>query len=285
MFLVRFIRGLIALIVIGPTVICLNIIQASTVVLLPFSPILGRKINLWCCWAWFELLQIALQNVVGIQMIHTGDPTRDENAFVIANHQAMVDIPALLSVARKAGYMQHTKWFVKYNLRYSPGVGWGMNFLDYIFVKRNWAADRERVLATFSNIRKSPFPFWIVSFLEGTRATASKIKRSQTFAKKNNLPVLEHVMLPRAKGFTATMEGIEGRIAAIYDFTIAYEEIPAPNLLKVFFGKVKRIHIHVKRFDAGDVPTSEEARSQWVLSRFLEKEERLKKFRKDFYLS
>lgn len=41
------------------------------------------------------------------------------------------------------------KWMVKDIIKYVPGVGWGMLFLDCIFVKRDWTTDKESIRKTF----------------------------------------------------------------------------------------------------------------------------------------
>ena len=79
-------------------------------------------------------------------MVISGDELpQTENAVVIANHQSMTDVQALFLLARKAGRLGDLKWFVKNSLKYVPGIGWGMVFLDCLFVKRDWTADRRRI--------------------------------------------------------------------------------------------------------------------------------------------
>ncbi len=39
-------------------------------------------------------------------------------------------------------------------------------------------------------------------FAEGTRLSQQKLEASQEYAKKNNMPVLKHHLLPRTRGFT-----------------------------------------------------------------------------------
>jgi hypothetical protein len=42
--------------------------------------------------------------------------------------------------------------------------------------------------------------------------------RSQQFAEKHGLPILNNVLLPRTKGFTACMDSLQGSLDAGYNF-------------------------------------------------------------------
>jgi hypothetical protein len=131
------------------------------------------------------------------------------------------------------------------------------------------------VLQTFQRIRSHETPFWVVSFLEGTRATAKKVERSQAFGRKQGLPHLTRVMLPRTKGFEATLEGLGQLNRAIYIATIAYEGKP-PSLPQLFFGPVKRVHVHLRRYTSW--PQEASAQSEWIIERYKEKDELLNRF-------
>jgi 1-acyl-sn-glycerol-3-phosphate acyltransferase len=253
-----------------------NALQMLSLAFLPLSPALFRYLNRRISGGWFGLLRISFETLLRVEVRQTGTPLPwRENAFLIANHQAMADIPILVALAARSGRMGDLKWFVKDPLKWVPGIGWGMRFLDCLFVKRNWTADREMVERVFARIREKRIPFWIVSFLEGTRATPAKLARSQAFARKQGLPHLEYVMVPRTKGFEATLQGLHGANRAIYDATIAYEEA-APSLTRLFFGPVKRVHVHTRRYT--EWPVTAEERARWITERFVEKDKLLAHF-------
>jgi 1-acyl-sn-glycerol-3-phosphate acyltransferase len=258
------------------SILLANLLQMASLVVAPFSAKAFRALNRFICNSWFGFLRWSLESAIGVEFRQTGDtyPWR-ENGFLIANHQAMADIPGLIAIAHRSGRMGDLKWFVKDPLKWVPGIGWGMRFLDCLFVKRNWTADKAKVTATFAKIRDESIPFWVVSFLEGTRLTPAKLARSQAFAAKQGLPKLDHVMLPRTKGFEATLEGLGATNQAVYDATIAYEG-PAPSLLELFFS-VERVHIHTRRFTQW--PVSREEKAAWVIQRYVEKDELLKGFK------
>lgn len=276
-----FLRGLCGFLFLAVTILLLNSFQMLSLLLVPFSRKLVWWMNRIACGTWYRFLCRTLVYWQRTEVVQSGDtlPLK-ENVFIFANHQSMSDIPALLEIARRCKRVQDTKWFVKDPLKWVPGIGWGLLFLDTLYVKRNWMADKEKVTATFARLRSSERPFWVVSFLEGTRATPAKIHRSQEFARKAGLPVLSRVQLPRTKGFEATLEGIDGLYDAVYDMTIGYEG-PPPPLSKLFFTRVDRIHVHVKRYPAKDIPRDAKARGDWAIQRFVEKDALMERFQKE----
>jgi 1-acyl-sn-glycerol-3-phosphate acyltransferase len=267
----------------GSLIAC-NALQMLTLLVRPLSGKAFRAANCLMARAWFNLLSFTLQKVLRVRFVLTGDnlPAR-ENAFVVANHQSQADIPALVSAASRYGRAGDLKWFVKYPLKWVPGVGWGMQFLDCIFVKRNWSADKDKILATFARLREHRIPFWVLSFVEGTRMTPAKLARSQEYQQKAGLPVLRYVMSPRTRGFEATLEGLGTMTDAVYDFTIAFEGYRpgcVPGLGALFFGPVDEVHVHVDRFPLAAIPASREGRVQWITDRFAAKDERLRLFQR-----
>lgn len=278
---------LLALLAIPPLLgylLLLNVLQVLSAVLL--APVWGsgfRAVNRLCARSWFNCLSFTLERVLGVEFRVTGDslPPR-ENAFVIANHQSGCDIPALVVLATRCRRAGDLKWFVKDPIKWVPGIGWGMQFLDCIFVKRNWTADKDKILATFERLRTHRVPFWILSFVEGTRLTPAKMERSQAYCRKAGLPVPRFSMSPRTRGFEATLEGLGALTDAVYDVTIAFEGYEVglvPGLKELFFGRMDRVHVHVRRYAATGLPQEREGRVAWVLARFEEKDALLGRFR------
>ena len=155
------IKAVPALILLFATLIVLNLVQTASLVLLPFSRKTFRAFNRWCANFWWGWCVSAARLLHGVRIEVTGDPVPDrENALVLANHQQMPDITFLMFCARSKDRLGDMKWFVKDLIKYVPGVGWGLLFLDCPFVKRNWAADRESNARTFTQQVKGPVPEW-----------------------------------------------------------------------------------------------------------------------------
>ncbi len=268
----RFFRGILATIILGGSLFLANSIQVLTLALLPVSKRLFRRSNERICGLWNRLLAFTVLHITGAKIHFSGDaPVKGESAFFIANHQCMADIPVIVTYVARMEMLDFLKWFVKDILKWVPGFGWAMWFLDSIFLKRNWNRDSASVALTFDRIRRYGARFICISFVEGTRATPEKKERSRGFARQKGLPVLEHVMVPRTKGFTATLEGLGSDLTAVYDLTLKFRGSP-PGLYRFFFGPRPEIWVHVKRWPRELLPSKESEQAAWLVDRFREKD-------------
>jgi 1-acyl-sn-glycerol-3-phosphate acyltransferase len=258
--------------------IVVNLVQTASLAIKPFSSRAFRRFNRWCADFWWGGCVLFSERVNGQTIVISGEELPgDENVLVLANHQQMPDITTIMSVARGRGRLGDLKFFVKHALKWVPGVGWGMQFLNCPFLKRDWSADREKINATFSTLVNERIPMWLVSFVEGTRATEAKIRASADWAVERGLEPTRHVLIPRTKGFVASVEGLGGHLHAIYDFTIGYVG-GVPTLWQHITGQVKRIHVHVRRFPADELPRLEAELKQWLMDRFYEKDALLEEY-------
>ncbi len=255
-----------------------NALQTLSTVLLPVSPQTFRAFNRWAAnvwWGWCVTGSKKLNHVT-LQVTGQDVPPR-ENAIVVINHQNMPDITFLMDYARSKDRLGDMKWMVKDPIKYVPGVGWGMLFIDCVFVKRNWTADKDSILATFARLRDNQVPVWLLSFSEGTRFTPEKLERSRKYAREHGLYEPRHTLVPRTKGFVATVQGLRDHVDAVYDLTLGYEK-GVPTLWQFVRGFAPRAHLHVRRHAIDTLPTDEAELSQWLYRSFQEKDELLEHF-------
>jgi 1-acyl-sn-glycerol-3-phosphate acyltransferase len=258
-----------------------NLVQTLSLVCLPFSRKLFRRINRFCADFWWGACVSAAQRLHGIHVIVTGDPVpADDQAIVVANHQQMPDILVLMMFARTKRRLGDMKWFVKDAIKFVPGAGWGMACLDCIYVKRHWETDRGKIKSIFSKFLEDRISIWLISFVEGTRITQTKLKKSQEFALAHQLPELGHVLLPRTKGFVASLEGLKGHVNAVYDMTIGYPH-GIPTLWQVITGVATVFHLHIRRFPVSSLPIDPVEQSQWLIQRFVAKDALLAEFERN----
>ncbi len=260
------------------TLLFFNVLQMLSYVLVPFSKPAFRKVNTTLAGTWWGWCVLAVERLRGTRLVLTGDeiPPR-ENAVVISNHQQMPDIVAVMMLAKPRGMLGHLKFFVKDPLKWVPGMGWGMVFLGCVFVRRRWTEDRGRIERAFAAIVGERLPVWLVTYPEGTRLTRAKLERARRFAEERGLTPPRHTLVPRTKGFAATVEALRGHVAAVYDLTVGYEE-GVPTLWQLALGQVRRIHMHARRFPIETLPEGREALAAWLLERFREKDDRLEHF-------
>ena len=254
----------------------LNVLQMVSVIIYPLSPKLFRSINTWFARSIWGIWIVMAEKLARMDVKFTGDDIpRGENAVLMCNHQSMADILLIICFAWRCGRLGNLKFFVKDEFKYVPGPGWGMLFLDCIFVKRNWTQDKAGILALFAKFIKHRIPIFLISFLEGTRLTPSKLKSAQKFAEERGLYVPQHTLVPRTKGFVASMHGLNQHIDAVYDLTIGYTG-KTPALLDCFKVKVPKVDVHVRRYPVGDLPIGDDdALNQWVFDRYEEKDKLL----------
>ena len=273
--LLGLVKGLISATFLFISLIIINFLQCLSLLTLPFSRILFRSINRFFANVWWSACDLWAEHWWKINVQFLGDKVPEkENALLVSNHQDMADITSLFRIARSKKRLGDIKWFVKDFLKFVPGIGWGMIFLDCIFLKRNWDRDKKHVNDMFSKFEKYDIPIWAISFVEGTRLRPNKLTKSQTYAKRNGLIPLKHLLTPRTKGFTATVIGLRNHLDAVYDVTIIYND-GVPTLWQWAQGYVKSVNIHIKRFSIEDLPVSQEDLSSWLLKRFKIKDELL----------
>ncbi len=255
-----------------------NAAQTASLAVRPISRATFRKFNRWVANTWWGWCVTGSKTIYNTNIVVTGDSIpHGENALVFANHQQMPDITFLMDYARTKDRLGDLKWFAKEIIKYVPGVGWGMWFLDCPFLKRNWNDDRRSILETFARLRDDRVPMWLVTFPEGTRLTASKIEKSRRYATEHGLHALDHVQLPRTKGFVASIVGLRGHITAVYDITIGYER-GVPTLWQFIQGYARRAHLHVQRYPIETLPQDDDGLATWLTDRFVEKDRLLNEF-------
>jgi 1-acyl-sn-glycerol-3-phosphate acyltransferase len=269
--LAKAVRGWLTIVLVCLALIPVNICQLMTLFVLPFSRRRFMQLNMaikqfycgfvaqgagWC----------------GNSLIVTGDLPRQENAIVFANHQSMIDIILLWRWSYDAQTVGWIKWFAKDVLKYVPGLGWGMMFVNTLFVKRDWAKDAGSIRATFAKLREQKLPTWLVIFPEGTRMKPSKFASSRAYAQRKGLPVFDHVLIPRGKGIHACLQGMSGHLAAVYDVTIQYDG-GVPSALHFFTVGGYKARLHAIRHEISSIPDRERDLNQWLLGVFVKKDQ------------
>lgn len=251
-----------------------NLAQMLSLMILPFSRKEFMRFNMGVNQSFCSLVgRVAI--ACGNKLVLTGDQPRNENAIAFGNHQSMIDIIMVWRWMAPYGMAGWIRWFAKYELKYVPGLGWGMQFLNTLFVKRDWSKDANSIKETFATLRDSHLPTWLVIFPEGTRLKPDKLKSSQDYARRKGLPQMERVLIPRGKGFYASLNGLEGVLNSAYDLTFKYEgEIP--GLYRFFTRGGCVVHLHSTRYEIKDIPRRERDLNSWLLERFQEKDRHLK---------
>ena len=260
------------------SLLAFNVAQTASLVMVPFSRRSFRRFNRWCANTWWGWCVVAAEKFNRLQIVVTGeDLPPDDNALVVSNHQQMPDIVTLMFLAKSKRRLGDLKFFVKQPLKWIPGLGWGLQYLNCPFLRRDWTQDRATIRRTFETLVQERIPMWLVSFAEGTRATPEKIRKSAEWATERGIAATRHVMIPRTKGFVATIDGLGDHLHAVYDVTIGYVE-GVPTLWQLITGSVHQIHVHVRRFPSEELPRLEVELREWLFARYREKDRLLEHF-------
>lgn len=264
-------KSFVAIIVVGASFGTLNVFQMATLPVRLFSVTTFRKLLFVYAKYCAGICHWWMMSVYKFNPKFNFDKLPDgENALVIANHQAFADIIAIMQLSVILGRPGDLKYFVKDSLKWLPGPGWSLWFYDSIFLKRNWNSDTQVIAKSFEHIKKHELPFLLMTFPEGTRLTAKKLKSSQEFMKSRGMVPFTKCLFPRSKGFEATLSELTNEIDAIYDLTIDYGG-RAPSFWNFVSGDFGNYTLTVKRYPFSEIPNKPELQRQWLVERFREK--------------
>jgi 1-acyl-sn-glycerol-3-phosphate acyltransferase len=255
-----------------------NLLQLLTLLIRPFTRRGFLRANTAIARTLLTRLGGLAERLHRLRVVQSGAPIPSgENALVLVNHQSSIDINCVFSFAWRHHRLGELRWFAKAPLARVPGIGWGLRFLDTIFVTRAWEQDQRRIAEVFGRMREAELPFWLLLFPEGARQTPSKLAESRAHEARLGLEPLSALMLPRTRGFVATLSQLRDRTHAVYDLTIAYPG-GVPTLWALLCGFVRSVHLHVRRFPIAELPRSEAELEAWLFQRWREKDELLVSF-------
>ena len=171
---------------------------------------------------------------------------------------------------------------LKESLKRIPVLGWGMQFCQFIFLKRNWEKDKPRMAAHLQKFNKPNLPMWLLMFPEGTNLADSTRERSKQWAAKNGIDDMKHQLLPRSTGLQFCLQQLRNTTEWVYDCTIAYEGVPrgefAQDIYTVkasYFGgrPPKSVNMYWRRFAISSIPLDDDrAFEHWLRARWTEKD-------------
>ncbi|OVA12264.1 Phospholipid/glycerol acyltransferase [Macleaya cordata] len=261
-----------------------NLIQAACFVLVrPVSKSLYRRINrvvaelLWLELVWLIDWWAHVKNMLVLNLKFENFPGK-EHALLIANHRSDIDWLVGWVLAQRSGCLGSALAVMKKSSKFLPVIGWSMWFSEYLFLERSWAKDEITLKSGLQRLKDFPRPFWLALFVEGTRFTQAKLLAAQEYATSAGLPVPRNVLIPRTKGFVASVSNMRSFVPAIYDATVAVpKNQPAPTMLRILKGQPSVVHVHIKRHLMKELPETEDGVAQWCRDIFVAKDALLDK--------
>ncbi|NWR47600.1 LGAT1 acyltransferase, partial [Regulus satrapa] len=246
-------------------------------------------------WGWWA----------GYTVVEWGDDVKavsEDEAMVLVNHQATGDVCTLMMCLQDKGtVVRQMMWLMDHIFKYTNFGIVSLIHGDFFIRQGRTHRDQQLVLLKdhLEKYYRSRDRKWIVLFPEGGFLRKRR-ETSQAFAKKNNLPFLKHVTLPRLgatqvilKTLVAPQEngtpsggdavGKESKskgLQWVIDTTIAYPKAEPIDIQTWILGyrQPTVTHVHYRIFPVKDVPAEPEALTNWLYQRFIEKEDLLTHF-------
>ena len=207
---------------------------------------------------------------------------------MMANHQLYTDWLYLWWISYTNNMHGYIYIIMKESLKNIPIFGWGAQFYNFIFLKRDWEMDKKRFEEHLNVLNDAKKPMWVLIFPEGTNLAKSTREKSKEWAKKNGLVDMKHQLLPRSKGLQFCLKNLKETTEWLYDCTIGYEGIPPGQFgqdiftlrSSMFEGRPpKSVNMHFRRFKISDIPIDSDKKFEvWLRNRWREKDYLLEHF-------
>lgn len=244
----------------------------------------------------------------GYDIIEHGDDIQkaiSDRTLVIANHQSTGDVPILMTTFNaKQNVLPNIMWIMDKVFKYTNfGV---VSILHEDFFISSGRKKREESLRHLTkHLKESYIPLdrkWMILFPEGG-FLCKRREVSQNYAKKNNLPILENVSLPRVGAIQTIFDTVgptqnnnsnqqlnsrssmtisKPEISWVLDITIAYPQGKPIDLPTIITGSRPPCEtvLFYRLFPSSVVPREPELLSKWLHDRWVEKESLLENFYK-----
>lgn len=192
--------------------------------------------------------------------------SREKRYLIVANHQSWVDIFVMHALFHPR--TPFLTFFLKKQLIWVPffGVIWWT--LGFPFMKRHSSAyleqhpeKRGEDLKTTRRLCASlkGRPYAIINFVEGTRRTHEKAKKSP----------YQHLLAPKAGGIATALEALDYEFDHILDVTIAYTT-PRHAFGDLLAGRVGRVVARIAEIPLSEVPKGDYFQDEAHAARFRE---------------
>ncbi|CAO1349935.1 unnamed protein product [Diamesa serratosioi] len=245
----------------------------------PFSKTIYRKILYYLCYSFHCQLVCVGEWWSGSKLIvyiskEDMKLSGTEHVLLVMNHTYEVDWLFGWMYCEKVGVLGNCKAFAKKAISYIPTIGWSWKFAEFVFLERSFDKDKEIIKNQLNEIFDYPSPIWLLLNAEGTRFTPTKHEASVKFAQERGMPVLKHHLIPRTKGFTASLPVLKAKCPAIMDVQLAFDknDETKPTIINLLRGKSITGHLYLRRIAMTDIPEDEELASQWVQDLFVRKD-------------
>jgi 1-acyl-sn-glycerol-3-phosphate acyltransferase len=200
------------------------------------------------------------------------DPQR--SCIVVSNHVSWSDIFPIQSLLVRHGF--DVQFLSTRELLALPVVGlilWAFEFPLLRRPREHGGDDATARQRDFEALREAcrgarAHPVALVSFAEGTRATAARRAARET--------PYRHLLPPRVGGFGALSDGLGDALGGVVDLTLVYARgAREVQFWEFLSGAPVPVELFADWIDASAVPVEREARARFLAERWARKDERI----------
>uniref|UniRef100_A0A034VZG0 1-acyl-sn-glycerol-3-phosphate acyltransferase gamma n=2 Tax=Bactrocera dorsalis TaxID=27457 RepID=A0A034VZG0_BACDO len=259
----------------------INLVQLILhLTLKPYNVVLFRRIMFYLCYSLNSQLLFVAEWYSNSKLHVYIDPDDlqkfcgKEHVLLMMNHTYEIDWLAGWMFTEKNHVLGNCKAYAKKAISYVPAIGWAWYFAEFVFLERSYDKDKEIIARQLKEVFAYPDPVWLLLNAEGTRFTPKKHEASVKFAQERGMTVLKHHLIPRTKGFTASLPTLRGRCPAIYDVNLAFRKDAKhpPTISTILNGYPIEGYMFVRRIPLENVPEDEKAAAEWLQNLFREKD-------------
>lgn len=196
---------------------------------------------------WIAVVRVErrITRPMNIKVEVEGSLHRDHWYLVTSNHQSWADISMLQEFF--TGRIPFLRFFMKKELIWVPFIGvacWAMDYpimhrYSRKFLEENPEKVGEDLKTTMATCEKyKNFPVSVLNFIEGTRFTPTKVKKSP----------YQHLLIPKAGGVAFVLQVMNGLIREWVDVTIIYPD-KAPRFWDFMCGDMKEVVMKIRVFE------------------------------------
>ncbi|XP_058459235.1 1-acyl-sn-glycerol-3-phosphate acyltransferase delta-like [Malaya genurostris] len=244
----------------------------------PFNKRLYRKIGYYLCYSFYCQLVFLADWWSGCTLyVYISDEDMKycgkEHVLLLMNHTYEIDWLVGWMFCDKVGVLGNCKAYAKKVIQYIPAIGWAWKFAEFVFLERSFDKDKEIIGLQIKEIMDYPDPGWLLLNAEGTRFTEKKHEASVKFARDRGMVELKHHLIPRTKGFTASLPYLRGRCSILdIQLAISKNSTVKPTIFNILNGKGITAHMHVRRIPTETLPEKEEEAAEWLQELFRQKD-------------
>lgn len=148
--------------------------------------------------------------------------------------------------------------------------------IEFVFISKKWVQEGEKIKKEIESLGEfkdnTGYPLALILFPEGQIFETYKVKKSHEYATKNELPLLNNLLLPRLRGFREIVPILRGKIDYIIDTTIVFRPEKA-KIFDVFSGtETSTVEFYTKKYDIDSIPKNPDDLDSWLLETWKEKD-------------